>query len=65
MDGRFFAGRSISAYLSTGKKYKFSNNHNDSLSGTGLGGDDDGGVDEKEKERLEKYAEWLEKGGEN
>lgn len=65
MNGRFFAGRTVSAYPMTGKnKFKKSGNEL-SLEGTGLGdADEEAESQAKEKERLEKYAEWLEKGGE-
>ena len=65
MNGRFFAGRTVSAYPMTGKnKFKKSGTEL-SLEGTGLGdADEDAESQAKEKERLEKYAEWLEKGGE-
>lgn len=62
MDGRFFSQRTIKAFSFDGtKKYK-KGGQVDLLEGTGLGGDT-GSVEEKEKERLEKYAEWLEKDG--
>ncbi|KAM0745932.1 hypothetical protein T439DRAFT_330285 [Meredithblackwellia eburnea MCA 4105] len=72
MNGRFFAGRSISAFTFDGKtKYKKGGQGQDvSLVGTGLDDDDVGGGGgttdgererEREKDRLERYAEWLEK----
>ncbi|KAI5478405.1 hypothetical protein MNV49_005154 [Pseudohyphozyma bogoriensis] len=61
MNGRFFAGRSISAYTADGKKYKRGHNAGDALAGTGLAGDPGAGEDEKEKQRLEEYAKWLER----
>lgn len=63
MDKRFFAGRSISAFLFDGtKKYKKSG-QGISLEGTGFVGEDSESISEadKEKERLENYAAWLEK----
>ncbi|GAA6019170.1 hypothetical protein JCM8202_000920 [Rhodotorula sphaerocarpa] len=65
MNGRFFGGRTVSAYPMQGKmKFKKSGNEL-SLEGTGLG---DAAEEEesaqKEKERLDRYADWLEKGGE-
>ncbi|GAA5830016.1 hypothetical protein JCM11251_006845 [Rhodosporidiobolus azoricus] len=70
MHSRFFGGRTISAYPFDGsKKYRKSgtNATEDLLAGTGLeeGGASEGGkTDEKEEERLRKYAEWLEEGKE-
>ena len=63
MNKRFFGGRSISAFLFDGtEKYRKSGQGGPTLEGTGLGGDD-GSVEEKERERLERYAEWLERDG--
>lgn len=63
MNKRFFGGRSISAFLFDGtEKYRKTGQGGPTLEGTGLGGDD-GAVAEKERERLEKYAEWLERDG--
>lgn len=61
MNGRFFGGRSIAAYLADGtKKYKKTGQGVD-LSGTGFGdAADEQAEEEKEKERLAKYADWLE-----
>jgi HIV Tat-specific factor 1 len=61
MNGRFFGGRSIAAFLADGsKKYKKSGQGVD-LVGTGFGdAEADREEEEKEKERLHKYAEWLE-----
>lgn len=65
MNGRFFAGRTVAAYPLVGKnKFKKSGTEL-SLAGTGLGdADEDAAALESEKERLDKYADWLEKGGE-
>ncbi|GAA5871612.1 hypothetical protein JCM3774_006311 [Rhodotorula dairenensis] len=65
MNGRFFAGRTVSAYPLMGKnKFKKSGTEI-SFAGTGLGdADEDAAALESEKERLDKYADWLEKGGE-
>ncbi|KAL4074048.1 hypothetical protein V8B97DRAFT_1865601 [Scleroderma yunnanense] len=50
MNGRFFAGRRIEASLYTGKqRFKRS----------GVGGDFEGELDEAEKSRLDKFANWL------
>ncbi|GAA5863572.1 hypothetical protein JCM8547_007288 [Rhodosporidiobolus lusitaniae] len=66
MDGRFFGGRTVSAYPMDGKKrYRKSGNASgaDVLEGTGLGDEkEDEEKKRKEEERLEKYADWLEKG---
>lgn len=64
MHGRFFGGRAIAAhYLDNASKYKKSGQGVD-LAGTGFGdADDDRAENEREAERLKKYAEWLEKGG--
>lgn len=52
MDKRFFGGRQISAEIFDGKaKYKKS------------GGAQTEEEDEAEKQRLERYAKWLEEGG--
>ena len=65
MNKRFFAGRSITASLFDGsQKYRKSGQGGPTLEGTGLGGDE-GIVEEKERERLERYAEWLERDHEN
>lgn len=66
MNGRFFGGRTVAAFPMDGsRRYKKSGQGVD-LRGAGLGGDDDEDDEaaaKKEEERLEKYAEWLEKGG--
>ncbi|GAA5917803.1 hypothetical protein JCM6882_004551 [Rhodosporidiobolus microsporus] len=65
MHNRFFGGRTISAFPMDGsKRYRKSGGGGaeDVLKGTGLG-DEEEGADEKEEERLKKYADWLEKGG--
>ena len=59
MNGRVFGGRAIAAFTYDNQKYKQSG-RGVSLEGTGF----DGATDDKaEQERLEKYSEWLEKGG--
>ncbi|GAA6017775.1 hypothetical protein JCM10207_000496 [Rhodosporidiobolus poonsookiae] len=64
MGGRFFGGRTVRAFPMDGsKKYKKSGG-GVSLAGTGLDDDEDSAAAKKEEERLEKYADWLEKGGE-
>lgn len=65
MNGRFFGGRTVAAFPIDGsQRYKKSGQGVD-LSGTGLGdADEDEVAAKKEEERLEKYASWLEKGGE-
>ncbi|GJN94356.1 hypothetical protein Rhopal_007430-T1 [Rhodotorula paludigena] len=65
MNGRYFGGRTIAAFPMDGtKKYKKSGQGVD-LRGTGFGDDDeDEQAAKREEERLEKYADWLEKGGE-
>lgn len=60
MNGRFFSGRSIHAFLFTGNdKYKKSG-AGVSLEGTGFEEEED---QEREKDRQEKYQTWLENGG--
>ncbi|GAA5908516.1 hypothetical protein JCM8208_002652 [Rhodotorula glutinis] len=65
MNGRFFGGRTVAAFPMDGsQRYKKSGQGVD-LRGTGLGDEDeDDAAAKKEEERLEKYASWLEKGGE-
>ena len=64
MNKRFFAGRSISAFLFDGtKKYKKSG-QGISLEGTGFVTSEDAeslSEADREKQRLEAYAAWLEK----
>ncbi|GAA6048696.1 hypothetical protein JCM3770_002026 [Rhodotorula araucariae] len=64
MNGRFFGGRTVTAFPMDGsKKYKKSGQGAD-LHGSGFGDeDDDEQAAKKEEERLAKYADWLEKGG--
>lgn len=62
MDGRFFGGRSIAAFLFDGSRKYRKSGQSVSLAGTGMG-DDGEDVEEKEHERLEKYAQWLEEDG--
>ncbi|KAM0790370.1 hypothetical protein ACM66B_003252 [Microbotryomycetes sp. NB124-2] len=64
MNGRYFGGRQVRAfYLDTAQKYKKSGQGVD-LVGTGFGDQgEDERENEQEEERLRKYAEWLEKGG--
>ncbi|KAK4047460.1 hypothetical protein OIV83_005372 [Microbotryomycetes sp. JL201] len=66
MNGRYFGGRQVRAYyLDTAQKYKKSGQGVD-LAGTGLGDEhEERREHEQEEERLRKYAEWLEKGGDN
>lgn len=62
-NNRFFGGRSISAFLFDGSKRYRKSGQGVSLEGTGFGGEVGADAAEKEKERLDKYAEWLEKDG--
>ena len=62
MNGRFFGGRSISAFLFDGSRKYRKSGQSVSLAGTGMG-DDGEDEEEKEHERLEKYAQWLEQDG--
>ncbi|SCV68226.1 BQ2448_347 [Microbotryum intermedium] len=65
MNGRFFGGRSIDAsVLDPKKKYRRSG-QGVSLEGTGLDLEADEEADKADKERLARYAEWLEKGGDD
>ncbi|GAA5982882.1 hypothetical protein JCM11641_002616 [Rhodosporidiobolus odoratus] len=65
MNNRFFGGRTISAYPMDGtKRYKKSGAGGVSLEGTGLDTEQDEAAAKREEERLEKYADWLEKGEE-
>ncbi|GAA5985486.1 hypothetical protein JCM10908_006993 [Rhodotorula pacifica] len=64
MNGRFFAGQTVSAYPMSGKIKLKKSGAEISLEGTGLGDPVDETASAKERERLEKYADWLEKGGE-
>jgi HIV Tat-specific factor 1 len=72
MNNRFFGGRTVSAFPADGsKKYRKSGaaDHTEAvLAGTGLEDEEEQEGEEekkrKEEERLRKYAEWLEKGGE-
>lgn len=61
MNGRFFGGRAIAAFTYDNQKYKQSGK-GPSLEGTGF--EDDAADGQTEQERLERYSEWLEKGGE-
>ncbi|POY75486.1 hypothetical protein BMF94_1388 [Rhodotorula taiwanensis] len=65
MNGRFFAGRTVAAYPMTGR-HKFKKSGTEiTFEGTGFGdATEESEAAEKEKERLDKYADWLEKGGE-
>lgn len=52
MNGRFFAGRRVEAFLYTGKqRYQ--------RSGGGEEAEGDGDGDEAEKKRLDNFAQWL------
>ncbi|BGP20206.1 hypothetical protein JCM10213_005939 [Rhodosporidiobolus nylandii] len=65
MNNRFFGGRTISAFPMDGsKRYKKSGGGGVNLEGTGLDTEQDEAAAKREEERLEKYADWLEKGGE-
>lgn len=65
MNGRFFGGRQISAFPMDGSKRYKKSGQEVSFEGTGLGDKDhDSEAAKREEERLEKYADWLERGGE-
>ncbi|SCZ90008.1 BZ3500_MvSof-1268-A1-R1_Chr1-3g01720 [Microbotryum saponariae] len=63
MNGRFFGGRSIVASLLDPKQKYRRTGQGVSLEGTGLDLEADEEASKAEKERLARYAEWLEKGG--
>lgn len=76
MNNRFFGGRTIKAFPADGSKKYRKSGHGDPAPSSGRGEGEGGeggeageGQSEEEKkreeeERREKYAEWLEKGGE-
>ncbi|SGY18045.1 BQ5605_C015g07962 [Microbotryum silenes-dioicae] len=63
MNGRFFGGRSIVASVLDPKQKYRRTGQGVSLEGTGLDLEADEEASKAEKERLARYAEWLEKGG--
>lgn len=59
MDGRYFAGTRVEAYVSTGKeKFKKSNEKREALEDMAERGLD--AKDEEEAQRLDEFGTWLE-----
>lgn len=59
MDGRYFAGTRVEAYIADGsEKFKKSSEKKVQI------GDEDDGKDEEEGKRLDQFGSWLEAGGE-
>lgn len=60
MDGRFFSGTKVEAYIADGgEKFKKSSEKK-----VTLGDDDEAGGAEEEGKRLDQFGSWLEAGGE-
>ena len=64
MNGRFFAGTQVEAYVATGQERFKKSSKNKGISLDDEDSDDGAGQGrDEEAERLEKFSSWLESGG--